>query len=606
MPTLPDVTARFKVDYSDLSKAERASAKAHGEFQAGAKASTTHNLRFQESLTTMMGHFAHLPPVADTAARSLESMGSQGVSSMTMLGGAAVAGAGIVAAVLGESIKKYTELADEVENYKRVTGSSAEESSRMVEAFKALGVSSETATGAMFKLSKAVDQHPAKLVALGIEVAHEKNGNVDLAKTLENTADAYNATGDASKKNAILLLAFGKTGKDMIPVLEQGSAALRQLEQAAGLVFSDADLERVKQMEIQNRQVKQSFDAMIAGLGQNFIPVMGEVSREYLKGKYEEEQLNKALEAGTITRWDMVKANSGLGGAAAGLTDKWGAEFEASRKVTGAIDAQAQASQKLLAENDAVWASTDKLITQDEAQVNAGFALQRANMTVAESQGKVQLAQEAYDAAFKKFGPQADETLLALNNLRRSYIDQEAGYYSAAAAARKLQQDTDLATTGQKDAAKETQAYVAKLQEEADALGPDSPLRIRLQAYIDKLKDEIPKDVYTNLHVGMSLSNFAGKALDDAIPHYASGGRPQVGVPAMFGERGTEIWTPDVPGTVTSHGQAPPASASEVGNGELVGLLQVIAATGAAAEAHLADIAGRRPASAQTAAWRLG
>ena len=89
MPTLPDVKSKFTFDYSDLSKAEKASAKAHGEFQAGAKASTTHTLRFTESLTTMMSHLGGMPPVVSTAGRSLESMASTGVSGMQLLGGAA-------------------------------------------------------------------------------------------------------------------------------------------------------------------------------------------------------------------------------------------------------------------------------------------------------------------------------------------------------------------------------------------------------------------------------------------------------------------------------------------------------------------------------------
>src|SRR5260370_25856249 len=92
VPTLPDVTFKVVFDYSDLTKAEKASAKAHGEFQKGAQASTTHTLRFTESLTSLMGHLGGMPPIASQAARSLESMGSTGVTGMNLLRGPPVAG----------------------------------------------------------------------------------------------------------------------------------------------------------------------------------------------------------------------------------------------------------------------------------------------------------------------------------------------------------------------------------------------------------------------------------------------------------------------------------------------------------------------------------
>src|SRR5258708_22420826 len=165
-----------------------------------------------------MGHLGGMPPIASQAARSLESMGSTGVTGMNLLGGAAVAGLGLVAGALAESVSMYQKLGDQVENYRRVVGGSAEEAGRMVQTFEALGVSGDTATGAMFKLSKAIETTPKKLTDLGVVVAHDAQGNVDLSKTLFTVADAYNATGDQAKKNLILFDAFGKTGKDMIPI----------------------------------------------------------------------------------------------------------------------------------------------------------------------------------------------------------------------------------------------------------------------------------------------------------------------------------------------------------------------------------------------------
>jgi hypothetical protein len=564
MPTLPDVKAKFVVDYSSLTAAERASAKAHGEFQAGAKASTTHNLRFEQSLTTLMDHFGGMPPVANQAARSIESMASQGVSGMTMLGGAALVAVGAVAEVVGTSIKSYSELAAKVEDYRRVVGGSAEESGRMVQTFESLGVGADTATGAMFKLSKAADQHAAKLAALGIEVAKEKNGDVDLSKTLLNVADAYNATGDQVKKNAILLLAFGKTGKDMVPILEQGSAALRQLEESARLVFTEEDLARAKKAEIQNREVKQGWDAMWQSIGQQLIPAQSALTESVLRGEYAQKRLSEAVKAGTISQDDLT-ANQGQGSQAAQkLRDKFDQQFDASQKVTTALDTQGAAAAALTAKNEELWASADKLFNQEEAQVNAGFALSLADLAVNESQGKVQLAYEALIAAQQKYGKGSDEAQLAANNLTRAQIDQEKAYYADAAAARKLQEDTDMVAEGHKNATKDAEVYIQKLQAEADTLSPSSPLRKNLQAYIDKLKGEIPAAVTTKFLIDFVATGLGTRPGGHGNLSFAEGGRPPVGVPSWVGERGRELFVPDQPGTIVPHGQTTTASSGMI------------------------------------------
>jgi hypothetical protein len=592
VPTLPNVTSKFVLDYSDLTKAEKASAKAHGEFQSGAKASTTHNLRFEQSLTTLMDHFGGMPPIVNQAGRSIESMASQGVSGMTMLGGAALVAVGAVAEVIGTSIKAYADLGEKVENYKRVVGGSAEESSRMVETFNALGVGADTATGGMFKLSKAIELTPKKLTDLGVVIAHDAAGNVDLSKTLFSVADAYNATASQTQKNLIVFDAFGKSGKDMIPILEQGSAALKQLEADASMVFTQADLDRLKQTQIHTKEVQNSWDAMWASIGQKFIPVQDALSESILRGEYVQKRLNEAVASGAVDRHTFIQDQYTAGTASNNLNNAWDKQFDASQKLKTAIDSQAQATQDAAAANDALWTSADKLISQEEAQVNAGFALQLAQLAVTESQGKVDQAnqrvvqsadavgkaQDAVAVALANNGRGSEEYKQAVDNLttaqlaqnqtaddvQKAQIEQEKAYYAVAAAARKLQEDTDLATTGSKNATKETNAYVDSLQAEANSLAPDSPLRKRLQNYIDTLKNEIPATVSTKFITDyVTTGTHPG---GHGSLSFAGGGRPPVGVPSLVGEKGPEIWTPDEPGTITPHGATPPAPPGGGGN----------------------------------------
>ena len=571
MPTLPDIKTKVTLDASALTSASKTSAVAHQAMQEHAKTSTTHTLKFTDSVKSMAERLGGLPPIVGQVGQSLESMTSTGVTGMGLLGGATLAGAGIVTAVLGESISTYTALAEKVENYKRVTGSSAEESGRMVQTVEALGVSEETATQGMFKLSKAIETHSAKLVADGITVQRSANGNADLAKTLFSVADAYNAELDPARKNLILFDAFGKSGKDMIPILEQGSAGLRNLEEAARITFSDEDLQRAKDYKIQLNELKQGWDAMGESLGQNVVPVLADAMEKMHRTDVVGKRLDEALKSGTLSWGDYQKAALGSETAGNGILKRFNAEYDAAHKAKGALDAMASATSELTRKNEELWTSADKVIGQQEAQASAGFALQLAELQVSESQAKINQAQEAYTAAVKQYGASSDEAALAAGNVTRAQIDQKKELLAVGAAARKLQEDTDLASGTAKNFKLDVLAEIGALQKMADTYAPTSPLRKFLEDTIEEMKAGFPRDVRTTLHIDTLVT--AHHAAVDA--GYAEGGRPPVGRDIWVGEQGPERVRFDSPATVYSHGTSPtpaPATGGDtmIFNGPLV------------------------------------
>lgn len=73
----------------------------------------------------------------------------------------------------------------------------------------------------------------------------------------------------------------------------------------------------------------------------------------------------------------------------------------------------------------------------------------------------------------------------------------------------------------------------------------------------DKLKNEIPSEITTRF---TNIYTDTGRVLHGFTEH-AAGGRPEVGVPTWIGERGKELWVPDVAGTIIPHGQAPAGAA---------------------------------------------
>lgn len=81
--------------------------------------------------------------------------------------------------------------------------------------------------------------------------------------------------------------------------------------------------------------------------------------------------------------------------------------------------------------------------------------------------------------------------------------------------------------------------------------------------------EKIPPKASVSIDVTANYSQLQATALSAAraniklahMPGYASGGRPEVGQPALFGEAGVEMWVPDGPGTVLTAGQTAAALA---------------------------------------------
>jgi hypothetical protein len=544
--TVDAIKAKISLDSSDLGKANAAAAATAAAFKDHVGgAATTHTLRFKESLTTLTEHVAKMPPIVGQTARSLESMASN-ASSIGPIGMAAMgaaAGLGILVEGAKMADEAFTSAAKKTEDYMRVTGQSADASSRQVEVFGNLGVGADVATAAMVKLEKAIGAAHPKLAAYGIEVGHNAKGEVDMGVTLGNVADAYKAATDPVQKMEIVLTAFGKSGAAMIPVLEQGSAKLKEMEAAAKVVMTDADIEKARKYAIQQKEINANWDAMMASMGRVVDGMKGGIGNEYLKQDFITQKLAESnLSLSHATGATQTRVSE--------LTREYGKQFDAAQNAKASIDATAQSLKDAAAASEAATAAFDKFVGAEEAATHADIALQRENIKVAESQGKVDLAQENLNKQIQQFGPTSDEAVLAGHQLTLAQLDQKDAYYAAAAAAKKLQEDTDVAATGQKNASKDAQAYIDKLTAEAATLAPGSPLRANLQTYIDKLNNELPKVVTTELKLNTGAArqeltayrNLIGLNTTDSL----SGGPRAAGGPVVpggiydIGERGPE------------------------------------------------------------------
>jgi hypothetical protein len=446
-------------------------------------------------------------------------LGKLGFSSVAGAAGLGVATAAVAAGYeIGEkAINMYVSLGEKIRTYAQVTGESADQASRQVQAFEELGVGADVAAAGMFKLAKAANTHEAALNKLGITVVRNKDGTVDLNATLLSTIDAYQATGDAAKRDAIILATFGKSGSALIPILEANAAQLKRLQDQIGMVYTQKDLNAVRDYTIAQREAKKSADEWGLTLGQALLPAQ--------KAVY--DSLNENVYVSRNMDAELVKLTGSTNGTAAAMREadralraQWQQAQIASIQADDLAAAQLRAADAAKAEADA----EDTLYNALHKSLDANFAYQQSLLDLKKAQ------KDAKDLKYLD----AEANL----RLRESYVH-------VADAAVTLAEDQAAANNVTLSASQKSEIWISTLKNLEKGLAPGSPLRKALDAYIKQL-DKIPHDINTNISTThknstQSTSSTGTKSFDSGgiVP-----GPPGSAQPAIV-HGGEMVLTPD-------------------------------------------------------------
>lgn len=147
---------------------------------------------------------------------------------------AVAAGATLAAGALGIAVKGAIDHADALSKASQKAGVTVEALSRLEYAAKLSDVSLEQLTGGLQKLSKGMADAAggkgpaAAFKALGIAVT-ESNGQLrDGNAVFADIADRFSRLEDGATKTALAIQIFGKSGADMIPLLNEGADGLKR------------------------------------------------------------------------------------------------------------------------------------------------------------------------------------------------------------------------------------------------------------------------------------------------------------------------------------------------------------------------------------------
>jgi len=241
----------------------------------------------------------------DQASGALNAVGksSDGLSGkLKALIGAA---AGLAAAYVGMktitgAIDATEELGSSVRKLSRETGLSSEDASRWMFAFHHVGLTGDDASrslGILAKKLKGVQDEETGvteggkstadiLADIGIK-ATDADGNLrPFSDLLPQISDQFKAMPDGIEKTGLAMQLFGRSGKDMIPLLNQGSEGLEELGKMAdklGVTLSADNVEKIKEYTLAHRDMEEAIAGVKLQIGLALMPVLTKLTNWFIE-----------------------------------------------------------------------------------------------------------------------------------------------------------------------------------------------------------------------------------------------------------------------------------------------------------------------------------
>lgn len=144
--------------------------------------------------------------------------------------------------------KESVQWADDLNTLSLQTGVTTEQLQKWQYASELVDVSVETITGSMTKLTKNMDAARGgtgaaaeAFEALGVSITDENGALRDNEEVFAELIDALGGVGNETERDALAMTVFGKSAKELNPLIAAGADALTELgdeAEAAGLILS--------------------------------------------------------------------------------------------------------------------------------------------------------------------------------------------------------------------------------------------------------------------------------------------------------------------------------------------------------------------------------
>lgn len=260
---------------SETDEATKSEAELKAETEKAAKELEEKNKKLKEA-KEKLGEYAKA--AEEKAAKALKALSA--------------AAAGAVTAV-SALVLKAGSAADELSDMSKVTGLTTTQLQKYRYTANMAGTSLETITGAQTKLTKqmaaAKDETSAaakRFADLGVSVQDASGHLRNSDDVFVDVIDALGRIDNEAERDAAAMDIFGKSAKDLNPLILEGADGLREYAKQAeelGIIVSEDNVAALADMQGKVKEITAQFDALKQNLAAKFAPIAKEVLEKVQK-----------------------------------------------------------------------------------------------------------------------------------------------------------------------------------------------------------------------------------------------------------------------------------------------------------------------------------
>jgi hypothetical protein len=213
-----------------------------------------------------------------------------------------------IGGVIGEQIldmgKDFAETAEQIKNTAKMTGMSTDQVQELGHAASMTGASSETMSTGLRKLTMVMTEAKsgsAEAVAAfkNVGISQAELANASPYEVLMKVSNAYANSADNANKSANAQKLFGRSGMELIPMLDQGSAGIEKFGEQAqqlGIVLDSATLEKGEEANQKFKEMGDVMHAAALGIGADLVPAMEKAAEGIIQSATQGGVLNTVMQ----------------------------------------------------------------------------------------------------------------------------------------------------------------------------------------------------------------------------------------------------------------------------------------------------------------------
>ena len=285
----------------------------------------------------MVANFARLQQDMDKATKSvagaMQKIKSSAKTAMTALG---AIGVGLTVNAFKNWISDAIDAADAQAKLSQKIGVSVGDLAGLQLAYRQSGAGAEALQKSMQQLSRSMADPALEggqaLAALDVQVQNTDGSLRSQRDVLADIADKMSGYNDGAEKTALAMAIFGKSGADLIPLLNAGSENLDSYDETARRLGLTLDLETAQSAERFNDTidlVSQSSQGVARQIAAKLLPTLENLAGSFLNSVTQGDHLNKIAAALSTGLKGLYSVGVGIVQVFSSVGDTLGAVFAA-------------------------------------------------------------------------------------------------------------------------------------------------------------------------------------------------------------------------------------------------------------------------------------